>query len=581
MLSSCNLENIERIFAISDLHIDNFENLSWLKSMVKEGVAAHDAAAAATTTMTSAKIEKVSTSSSSSIPFPGPRDALIVAGDVSHLLSRLEEVFRLIIGDDDDTHERGLGCHVFFVPGNHEAWLGGQEIDELGYSDSINKLDAVRDLCDRMGVITSHRLVGGGGGRERCCDTNNMYHNDDDNDNDNDNDGDSDNGKNQGLNSGINRDNFHRHPVWIAPLLGWYDGSLSLGEDCADLYDGFEHWPWVDFRRCIWPSLEQYHCKNDIQGSKEKVANFNVIPNIPVGLTEMMLERNEVCVKEIRGSYLEFLEKESISTLVSTSTSTSTSTLTPPGLITFTHFLPNRQTLPDWKDPSSDVFLREEWLDHPVPDISAKFAMVAGSSLIDDQLRSIVPSDLLYPRRYYQPSSSSPSLSPSSFLRLSDGHDNDDTAANDTTTHTSLDNYSNNHAIIVQDVNDNNDDKLSSLVRHIHVFGHSHRPKDIIRENVRYVHNPLGSPSEREMNLVSRNVGFQLIWDCRPSSHQSSLTSLTSSSGEVGGECIVRYWEEKGGGKERLARSMTRRRCRKKIQVKRALAKLKLRGDSK
>ena len=53
--------------------------------------------------------------------------------------------------------------------------------------------------------------------------------------------------------------------------------------------------------------------------------------------------------------------------------------------------LPSQQTLPDWKVPSSNTFRREEWLDHPVPDVSAKFAYVAGSELIDEQIRSILP----------------------------------------------------------------------------------------------------------------------------------------------------------------------------------------------
>jgi hypothetical protein len=60
---------------------------------------------------------------------------------------------------------------------------------------------------------------------------------------------------------------------------------------------------------------------------------------------------------------------------------------------TYSHFPPNKKTLPDWKDPYCEVFQRDEWLDHPVPEVSAKFAKVSGSVLIaDEQIRSILPS---------------------------------------------------------------------------------------------------------------------------------------------------------------------------------------------
>jgi predicted phosphodiesterase len=211
------------------------------------------------------------------------------------------------------------------------------------------------------------------------------------------------------------------HPLWILPFQSWYDGSLSFNETFCQ---GFEHWPWVDFVKCKWP--------------------FPALPTgtnarIPTGLVEYFLQQNEASFSLLK-------EHDAC--------------------MTVSHFLPNQQSLPDWKDVDSNEFLVDEWLDHGAAEMSAKFAKVAGSNRIDMQLRSL------------------------------------------------------------------------KAKRQIHVFGHSHRPKDFEYKNIRYIHNPLGKPRERQLHLVNPNVDFQLVWDTR--------------HGEVIGKRIVRYWEEYGGGVETL-----------------------------
>jgi hypothetical protein len=101
-------------------------------------------------------------------------------------------------------------------------------------------------------------------------------------------------------------------------------------------------------------------------------------------------------------------------------------------------------------------------------------------------------------------------------------------------------------------------------VKHLHVFGHSHRPKDFVHNGIRYVHNPLGKPKEREMKMVSEHVDFQLIWNCTMSTCISEIPedkiSYSGGCGEVPGIRIIRFWEEKGGGKEVLASKMNQRK---------------------
>jgi hypothetical protein len=83
------------------------------------------------------------------------------------------------------------------------------------------------------------------------------------------------------------------------------------------------------------------------------------------------------------------------------------------------------------------------------------------------------------------------------------------------------------------------------------------------------------------MNMVSDEVDFQLVWDCcRKSSFgiadiADGTLSYSGGLGEIPGDRVIRFWEEKGGGKELLARNMKHRRQRQRIAVKRLLRDLK------
>jgi predicted phosphodiesterase len=333
------LTDVERIYCLSDLHVDHSDNRKWIKQQ-------------------SRKLQ--------------PSDLLIVAGDVSHRYDRLKATFARL---------QATGARVIFVFGNHEAWMCND--DEA--TSSYDKLDIIEDLCREGGVLVDPTLI------TNC-----------------------------------------QHPCWILPLKSWYDASLSIPQ-CQDLCIDFPSWPWTDFRVCDWP----YH-----PPSSEESDN-----RIPKRLADYFHDQNsesiDFVLKAARG------EGEQVP------------------ILTMSHFLPNQQCLPDWKDISSSTFQRDEWLDHGAPGTSSKFAKVAGSLGLQHQL------DMIHPA--------------------------------------------------------------------IHIFGHSHRPKNFFRNGIRYIHNPLGNPRERLMYMVSPKVDFKLIWE-------------TDGAGQVHGSQVLRFWEEKGGGLEGLHR---------------------------
>ncbi|CAB9499485.1 expressed unknown protein [Seminavis robusta] len=251
------------------------------------------------------------------------------------------------------------------------------------------------------------------------------------------------------------------HPLWIVPLESWYDGTLSFRESlCHD----FQYWPWADFKRCVWegyPPVEE-----DTDTELENPGQ------LPMGLVEHFLAKNEPL----------FLNNPFPNNIAVANTANNHKEPQSTGILTVSHFLPNVQSLPDWKDLDRAEF-DDAWFDHGAGGMSAKFAKVAGSALLDDQIRRLLPSPT-------------------------------------------------------------DDDLASNKKRNIHIFGHSHRPKDFVYEGIRYIHNPLGKPRERQLYMVSPQVDFQLVWD-------------TQSTGEVPAvTTVIRLWEEQGGGLPALERRL-------------------------
>ena len=143
-----------RVFAVSDLHVDYTENLEWILHL-------HDT--------------------------DYLDDILILAGDVSDSLPMLRQVFASL---------RSKFKQVLFVPGNHELWIQNDE-----FNCSLEKFDAINDLCEEQGVQA---------GAFQCGD------------------------------------------ISFVPLLGWYD--FSFGKPDRHLLRA-----WRDFRACSWPTF----LKND------------------------------------------------------------------------------------------------------------------------------------------------------------------------------------------------------------------------------------------------------------------------------------------------------------------------------
>jgi len=103
-----------RVFALSDLHVDYAENMRRFEMLSERDFR---------------------------------EDALILAGDVTDSLDKLETVFR---------QARSKFAAVFFVPGNHELWVRRDEA-----KDSIQKFHVILSLCESLDVKTRATSIPG------------------------------------------------------------------------------------------------------------------------------------------------------------------------------------------------------------------------------------------------------------------------------------------------------------------------------------------------------------------------------------------------------------------------------------
>lgn len=122
--NNCGIEiinNIERIFCLSDLHTDHADNMIYVEDKMQN----------------------------SNFNF-NERDLIIVAGDISHDVERFIQTLSILLLKSSK---------VLFVPGNHEAWITKYD-DKSICKTSLEKLDYLYQICEGMeGVYTKSIIV--------------------------------------------------------------------------------------------------------------------------------------------------------------------------------------------------------------------------------------------------------------------------------------------------------------------------------------------------------------------------------------------------------------------------------------
>ena len=118
-LDVCRPRATTKVFAVSDLHLDDKSNEEWANLI------------------DSARFQD---------------DVLIVAGNVADKLEDLVRCLKVLCSKFR---------RVFFTPGNHELWLSGP-FEAARYPDSVAKLLAILEACDEIGVDTAPAPVSDG-----------------------------------------------------------------------------------------------------------------------------------------------------------------------------------------------------------------------------------------------------------------------------------------------------------------------------------------------------------------------------------------------------------------------------------
>lgn len=109
----------EKIYALSDLHVDQKENMQWIEQL--------------------SDVDYLNDTIIIAGSFIGEKNQLKISlpiGDITHVLSKLFQTLKLFQSKFHD---------VYYCPGNHELWTKSQKEDEqLNIHNSIDKFHYVK-----------------------------------------------------------------------------------------------------------------------------------------------------------------------------------------------------------------------------------------------------------------------------------------------------------------------------------------------------------------------------------------------------------------------------------------------------